>query len=84
MIKPRQSRKLNVENFPVGDMNMFLNLYCKASSFIRSREAVTAIEYAVVAVAIGGVVTAVFTSGEGSALQTALSGAMTKITGFLK
>ena len=62
---------------------MFLDLYCKASSFIRSREAVTAIEYAVVAVAIGGVVAAVFTSGTDSSLQVALSAAMTKITGFI-
>ena len=57
---------------------MFLNLYCKASSFIRSRDAVTAIEYAVVAVAIAGIVAAVFASD--GTLKQALDTAMTNVS----
>ena len=57
---------------------MFLNLYCKASSFIRSRDAVTAIEYAVVAVAIAGIVAAVFASD--GTLKQALDTAMTNLS----
>ena len=57
---------------------MFLNLYCKASSFIRSRDAVTAIEYAVVAVAIAGIVAAVFS--DTGTLKTALEKAMTNVS----
>ncbi|MBJ7551475.1 Flp family type IVb pilin [Marinomonas ostreistagni] len=60
---------------------MLTKLFAKAQAFMGSREGVTAIEYAVVAVAIAGIAAAVFGSDGG--LQTALTTAMTTLSGFV-
>ncbi|MEC8081473.1 MAG: Flp family type IVb pilin [Pseudomonadota bacterium] len=57
---------------------MFMTLYKQARSFVTSKEAVTAIEYAVVAVAIAGIVAAVFS--DTGTLKTALDTAMTNVS----
>lgn len=57
---------------------LFINLSIAANRFAKDRQGVTAIEYAIIAVAISALVLAVF-SGDG-ALKTALDGAFTKIT----
>lgn len=64
---------------------MLTKLFVKADmalrSFAEDRQGVTAIEYAVVAVAIAGIAAAVF--GDAGGLQTALTTAMTTLTGFV-
>lgn len=63
---------------------MLTKLYVKASvalrSFAEDRQGVTAIEYAVVAVAIAGIAFTVFGSSGG--LETALGNAMTKLQSY--
>jgi pilus assembly protein Flp/PilA len=60
---------------------MLTKLFAQMQAFMGSREGVTAIEYAVVAVAIAGIAAAVF--GDSGGLQTALTTAMTTLTGFV-
>jgi pilus assembly protein Flp/PilA len=64
---------------------MLTKLYVKAdaavSSFVKDRQGVTAIEYAIIAVAIAGIAAAVFGSSGG--LQTSIEGAMTKLKTFI-
>ncbi|WP_114766334.1 Flp family type IVb pilin [Vibrio rhodolitus] len=62
---------------------MFLTKYIQIRedlrNFCHKEDGVTAIEYALVAVAIAGIVAVVF-SGDTGSLQKALSDAMTKIS----
>ncbi|WP_117235016.1 Flp family type IVb pilin [Vibrio maerlii] len=64
---------------------MLTNLYCKIStlftSFKNDERGVTAIEYAIIAVAVAAIVSLMFT--DGGSFETALSGAVTKITGYI-
>ncbi|AMO55922.1 hypothetical protein GZ77_07545 [Endozoicomonas montiporae] len=63
---------------------MLTKLYVKSAVALdqlrKDERGVTAIEYAIVAVAIAGVVAAVFTSDSSSGLKTALDAAFTNIT----
>lgn len=63
---------------------MLTKLFVKADvalrAFVKDREGVTAIEYAVVAVAIAGIAYTVF--GDNGALEGALNGAMSKLTDY--
>ncbi|SBS25918.1 Flp/Fap pilin component [Marinomonas aquimarina] len=58
---------------------MFTKLYVQACTFFTDRKGVTAIEYAVLAVAVALTVYFVF-GGEDSALTTTLQGALSKVT----
>lgn len=58
---------------------MFTKLYIQISNFMADRKGVTAIEYAVLAVAIVIVIFAVFGT-DGGELKTALDDAFQKIT----
>lgn len=64
---------------------MLTKLFVKAdaalSSFVKGRQGVTAIEYAIIAVAIAGIAAAVF--GDKGGFQTALNNAMTKIQSYI-
>jgi pilus assembly protein Flp/PilA len=63
---------------------MLTTLYVKAKlaleAFKNDERGVTAIEYAIIGVAISAIVLAVFKGGTGTGLQGALESAMTKIT----
>ncbi|RJX68447.1 Flp family type IVb pilin [Vibrio sinensis] len=63
---------------------MFTGLYVKAKlcteNFINDRRGVTAIEYAIIGVAISAIVLVVF-SGEENSLESALKGAVSTISG---
>lgn len=56
---------------------LFINLSIAANRFAKDRQGVTAIEYAIIAVAVSGVVLLVF-SGE-NGLKESLDGAIDKI-----
>ncbi|EKO3777522.1 Flp family type IVb pilin [Vibrio metschnikovii] len=60
---------------------LYVNTRLLLESFAKDQRGVTAIEYAIIGVAVSAIVLAVFQgTGEGS-LQGALTNAMTKITG---
>lgn len=65
---------------------MFTKLYVNAKTaahfFMKDRQGVTAIEYAVIAVAISALLFGIF--GTGGAFSTAITGAFTKIANTLK
>lgn len=58
---------------------MLTKLYAQAQSFLASREGVTAIEYAVIAAAIAGVVFAVFSGDGDGSLQDTLETALENV-----
>ncbi|EEZ39079.1 Flp family type IVb pilin [Photobacterium damselae] len=58
---------------------MLLNTYVKLQNFFKDERGVTAIEYAIIGVAVSAIVLAVF-AGDANSLKTALSGAVTTIT----
>ncbi|WP_067222457.1 Flp family type IVb pilin [Marinomonas gallaica] len=58
---------------------MLTKLFVKMQAFMADREGVTAIEYAIVAVAIAGIAAAVF--GTDGGLEDALQGAMSTLRG---
>ena len=60
---------------------MLTKLYAQMQAFMASREGVTAIEYAIVAVAIAGIVGLVFAND--GALKSALDAGITKIAAKL-
>lgn len=55
---------------------MLTKLYVQMRAFMACRKGVTAIEYAIIAVAIAGIATAVFSSSGESGLVGALNAAM--------
>lgn len=61
---------------------LYVNTRLLLGSFAKDQRGVTAIEYAIIGVAISAIVFAVFSGGEDGSggLQGALSGAMDKIT----
>ncbi len=61
---------------------MLTKLYVKAACALEAKKqrGVTAIEYAIIGVAVSAVVLAVFNGDGTGGLKSALSGAMTKIT----
>lgn len=63
-------------------LRKYAELQNLAHSFIKEKEGVTAIEYALVGVAIAAIVAAVF-GGANNPLQTALEGAITTISANL-
>ncbi|HIF9275000.1 MULTISPECIES: Flp family type IVb pilin [Bacteria] len=58
---------------------MLLNTYVKLQNFFKDERGVTAIEYAIIGVAVSAIVLAVF-AGDANSLKTALSGAVNTIT----
>ena len=64
---------------------MFISTYVKAKlileDFKKDQRGVTAIEYAIIGVAIATIVGAVFATGDDDPLKSALDGAITTITG---
>jgi pilus assembly protein Flp/PilA len=64
---------------------MLTKLFVKAdaalSSFVKGRQGVTAIEYAIIAVAIAGIAAAVF--GTDGGLEASIKAAMTKLKGYI-
>ncbi|ELZ5771565.1 MULTISPECIES: Flp family type IVb pilin [Vibrio] len=61
---------------------LYVNTRLLLESFAKDQRGVTAIEYAIIGVAVSAIVFAVFSGGEDGSggLQGALSGAMDKIT----
>ena len=57
---------------------LFINLSIAANRFAKDRQGVTAIEYAIIAVAVSALVLAVFSGDNG--LKTALTGAFSTVT----
>ncbi|WP_439437503.1 Flp family type IVb pilin [Salinivibrio costicola] len=63
---------------------MYVNTRLALESFAKDKRGVTAIEYAIIGVAISAIVLAVFNgSGDEQGLKGALQGAMDKITGHV-
>ena len=58
---------------------LYVNTRLLLESFAKDQRGVTAIEYAIIGVAVSAIVLAMF-QGENSGLQKALTGAMDKIT----
>lgn len=60
---------------------MLTKLFVQMHMFMADRKGVTAIEYAIVAVAIAGIAAAVF--GTDGGIETSVKAAMTKLKGFI-
>lgn len=60
---------------------MLTKLYVQMHMFMADRKGVTAIEYAIIAVAIAGIVATVF--GGDTGLKAALQSAVNKVTGYI-
>lgn len=60
---------------------MLTKLFVQMHMFMADRKGVTAIEYAIVAVAIAGIAAAVF--GTDGGIQTSVEAAMTKLKGYI-
>ncbi|WP_425642595.1 Flp family type IVb pilin [Marinomonas gallaica] len=60
---------------------MLTKLFVQTHMFMADRKGVTAIEYAIVAVAIAGIAAAAF--GTDGGIQASITAAMTKLKGFI-